>query len=65
MKNDILSLSEYAYLAEISIVIFVSVFLGALYRILRPGAREAYEAMASMPLDDQNPVEPLPRTAHE
>ncbi|HVI03945.1 MAG TPA: CcoQ/FixQ family Cbb3-type cytochrome c oxidase assembly chaperone [Enhygromyxa sp.] len=61
MKADILSLSEFTYLAEISIVIFMSVFLGALYWIFRPGAARAYAARAQMPLDDQNPVESLIR----
>lgn len=55
MKADILSLSDFAFLGQISIVIFVTVFLGALYRVLRPGAKEAYAAMAYMPLDDPQP----------
>ncbi|MFO7562302.1 MAG: cbb3-type cytochrome c oxidase subunit 3 [Enhygromyxa sp.] len=59
MKADILSLSEFAFLAEISIVIFMSVFLGAIYWIFRPGAKAAYAARSHMPLDDQNPIEPL------
>jgi cbb3-type cytochrome oxidase subunit 3 len=59
MKADILSLSDFAFLAQISIVIFMSVFLGALYWICRPGAARAYAARAQMPLDDQNPVESL------
>lgn len=57
MKADVLSLSEYAYLAEISLVIFVSVFLGALYWIFRPGAKQVYAARSQMPLDDPTPVE--------
>lgn len=59
MKSDILSLSEFAYLAEISIVIFMSVFLGSIYWMFRPGSKAAYAARAQMPLDDQNPVERL------
>lgn len=59
MKSDIASLSELAFLAEIALVIFVSVFLGAIYWILRPGAARVYAARAQMPLDDQNPIEPL------
>lgn len=65
MKSDILSMSEYAYLAEISIVIFMAVFLGALYWIFRPGAKQAYAARATMPLDDENPVEYLAPTGGE
>lgn len=59
MKADVLSLSEFAYLGQISIVIFMGVFLGAIYWMFRPGAARAYAACAQMPLDDQNPVEPL------
>ncbi|GEM_PF-1262500 len=59
MKSEILSLSEYAYLAEISLVLFVGVFVGAVVWMFRPGAKVAYEAMAKMPLDDVNPVECL------
>ena len=59
MKADVLSLSEFAYLAQISIVIFMGVFLGAIYWIFRPGAKQAYAARSQMPLDDQNPVESL------
>jgi cbb3-type cytochrome oxidase subunit 3 len=61
MKADILSLSQFAYLAEIGTLIFMAVFLGALYRVLRPGAKQNYAAHARMPLDDDNPVEPLDR----
>jgi cbb3-type cytochrome oxidase subunit 3 len=61
MKADILALSEFAFLAQISIVIFMSVFLGAIYWIFRPGASQAYAARSQMPLDDQNPVESLIR----
>lgn len=61
MKSDILHLSEFAYLAEISLLIFVAVFLGAIYWMFRPGAKQAYAAWAQMPLDDQNPVESLTR----
>jgi cbb3-type cytochrome oxidase subunit 3 len=52
MKSDILTLSEYAFLADIAIVIFVSVFLGAIFWIFRPGAKRTYDALSQMPLDD-------------
>ena len=61
MKAEIASLSELAFLGEISTVIFVAVFLGALYWVFRPGAKQAYAACARIPLDDVNPVEPLDR----
>lgn len=57
MKADFLSLSEFAYLGEISTLIFVGVFLGALVWMLRPGAKQTYAARALMPLDDVNPIE--------
>ena len=52
MKSDVLSLSEFAYLGQISLVIFMGVFLGALYRVLRPGAKQSYSELASLPLSD-------------
>lgn len=57
MKADILSLTEFAFLAQISTLIFVGVFIGALYWVLRPGAKQTYESRARMPLDDVNPLE--------
>jgi cbb3-type cytochrome oxidase subunit 3 len=59
MKSDILSLSQYAWLAEIAVVMFVGIFLGALYLVMRPGAKQHYDARRSMPLDDANPVTPM------
>ena len=52
MKADVLSLSEFAYLGEISTLIFMAVFFGALYLVLRPGAKQRYDAIARLPLDD-------------
>lgn len=52
MKADVLSLSEFAYLGQISLLIFLGVFLGALYRVLRPGAKQAYAELESLPLAD-------------
>jgi cbb3-type cytochrome oxidase subunit 3 len=57
MKADILSLTDFAFLAQISTLIFVGVFLGAIYWMFRPGAKQAYESRARMPLDDVNPIE--------
>jgi cbb3-type cytochrome oxidase subunit 3 len=57
MKSDILSLSEFAFLGQISIVIFMTVFLGSIYWMFRPGSKAVYAARSRMPLDDQNPVE--------
>lgn len=57
MKSDVLVLTEFAYLAQISTLMFVGVFLAALYWIFRPGAKRTYDARSRMPLDDVNPVE--------
>ncbi|PRP96600.1 Cbb3-type cytochrome oxidase component FixQ [Enhygromyxa salina] len=61
MKSDVLSLSDFAFLAQISTVLFVAVFLGAIYWMFRPGSKQAYAQRSRMPLDDVNPVEPLDR----
>lgn len=52
MKADMLSLSEYAVLGEIGLLIFMAVFLGAIYWMFRPGAKQAYDECARLPLDD-------------
>lgn len=59
MKGEVLSLSEFAFLGEIAVLMFVGIFLGALYLVLRPGAKAHYEPHRSMPLDDANPVSPM------
>lgn len=60
MKSEIISLSEYAFLAEIAIVLFVGVFVGSIVWMFRPGSKRAYAERSRMPLDDVNPVEYLP-----
>ncbi len=63
MKSDILATSDWAFLGSISVLLFVGIFLFALYRVLRPGAAAYYEPFRSMPLDDARPVEALAATA--
>ena len=59
MKGDVLSLSDLAFLGEIAVLMFVGIFVGALYLVLRPGAKQYYEPYRSMALDDANPVTPM------
>lgn len=58
--KDILALSEQAWLGTVAMVIFVTVFLGALIWMFRPGSKQAYAARSQMPLSDDVPVELLP-----
>lgn len=52
MKNDILSRTELLFLPELSLVIFLLIFVGALLWIFRPGAAAAYERRSRLPLVD-------------
>ena len=52
MKSEILSRTDLLFLPELSLVLFVLVFVGAIVWILRPGARAAYERRAQLPLCD-------------
>ncbi|TPV92894.1 MAG: cbb3-type cytochrome c oxidase subunit 3 [Myxococcales bacterium FL481] len=63
MKSEWLGSSDLAFLGEISIVIFVAVFVGSIVWMFRPGSRERYQQRSQMPLDDHLPVNP--RSASE
>lgn len=52
MKALILTRTDLLFLPELALVIFVSVFAGALWLVLRPGAKAAYARHAGMALDD-------------
>lgn len=52
MKALILTRTDLLFLPEVALVIFVSVFVGALWLVLRPGAKAAYARHASMALDE-------------
>ena len=52
MKAEILSATDLTILPEISVLIFVGVFLGAIYRAYRPSAKTAYDHLARLALDD-------------
>jgi cbb3-type cytochrome oxidase subunit 3 len=52
MKSEILSRTDLLLLPELSLVLFVLVFVGALLWIFRPGAAAAYEGRSQLPLRD-------------
>jgi cbb3-type cytochrome oxidase subunit 3 len=52
MKSEILTRTDLLFLPELSLVLFLMVFVGAIVWILRPGARAAYERRARLPLVD-------------
>jgi cbb3-type cytochrome oxidase subunit 3 len=52
MKSEILSRTDLLWLPELSLVLFVLVFVGALFWIFRPGSAAAYERRARLPLVD-------------
>ena len=59
MKSDILSLTDLTLLPELAFMMFGAIFFGALYMVLRPGAKEHYERHRRMALDDAIPVTPM------
>lgn len=58
MKSDVLANTDLLFMPEITVVLFVSVFVGAMFWIFRPGAQRQYAANAQMPLSDQ-PIDAL------
>lgn len=60
MKADVLSLTSSTLLPELTLVIFLATFVGALLWMARPGAREFYRNLALFPLDD----DPQPEGPH-
>lgn len=54
MKALVLSRSEELLLPELALVLFVAVFLIALWKVLRPGARQHYAELRSMALDAED-----------
>jgi cbb3-type cytochrome oxidase subunit 3 len=57
MKGDILARTEWLFLSEITVILFVGIFVGSLFWIYRPGSRERYAARAQMPLNDGEALE--------
>lgn len=57
MKGLILSRTELLFLPELSLILFMLVFVAAVVWIFRPGAKEIYRQRSGMPLDEGRPVE--------
>jgi cbb3-type cytochrome oxidase subunit 3 len=57
--KDILAFSDLAWFGTLAMVIFMTVFLGALIWMFRPGSKQAYAARSQMPLSDDIPVEAI------
>lgn len=53
MKADILSQTDWLVFPLISVVMFVAIFVGVLLWVLRPGAREIYDARSRLALDEE------------
>ena len=64
MKSDLISRTELLVLPEITLILFCLLFLGAVFWIFRPGAREAYAERSLMPLDDERPDKPGAHIPH-
>lgn len=60
MKSDILSATDLAILPQIAVVLFVTVFLVALYRVLRPSAKEYYAEIAKIAIEEDVVAPPPP-----
>lgn len=54
MKSMIISRTDLLFLPEVAFDIFVAIFVGALWLVLRPGAKAAYARHASMALDESD-----------
>jgi cbb3-type cytochrome oxidase subunit 3 len=52
MKSEILSRTDLLLLPELSLVLFLLVFVGALVWIFRPGSAAAYARRSQLPLVD-------------
>ena len=52
MKSEILSRTDLLLLPELSLALFILVFVGAIAWMFRPGARADYERRAQLPLHD-------------
>jgi cbb3-type cytochrome oxidase subunit 3 len=52
MKSEILTQTDHLIFPLVAAVLFVSIFLGAVWRVLRPGARQAFAQRAAIVFDD-------------
>ena len=54
MKAYVLSRTDLLLLPEIGLVLFLAIFAGALWLVLRPGAKQAYSSHRFMALDEDD-----------
>lgn len=52
MKSEILSRTDLLFLPELSLLLFVLVFVGAVFWVFRPGSSAIYERRAQLPLGE-------------
>ncbi|MEX1362850.1 MAG: cbb3-type cytochrome c oxidase subunit 3 [Nannocystaceae bacterium] len=52
MKHEILSRTDLLFLPELSLLVFLAIFVGAIVWILRPGSTAEYARRAQLPLVD-------------
>lgn len=57
MKREILSNTDLLVLPELTLFIFLAIFVGALLWIYRPGSRDFYDRRGRMPLEE-DPANP-------
>lgn len=57
MKAEVMGMTDMATLPVVAVLIFFGVFLGALFMVLRPGAKAIYERRAMLVLNDGKVVD--------
>jgi cbb3-type cytochrome oxidase subunit 3 len=60
--SEIVSGAGLSAYAEIAMLLFFLAFLGILWMVFAPRFRAKYDAASRMPLDDDTPQTPRPRT---
>lgn len=59
MKSDLLSHTDWAVLPQITLIIFMLVFVTYAVWVYSPRMKETMNRRAMMPLDDANPIDPI------
>ena len=53
MKADILSQTDVMVFPLIAVVLFVGIFIAALFWVYRPGGKAVYQRYQELPFDDE------------